>query len=301
MKFPGPISTIAFFLLGGLGSSAENTDTGQRLELIDPAGIGFSLPGITIDASFGGVADFSDGSGQVQTQDFRFSAPLWGTKINDIRLGAGLNYRLTELEFSNIPDLDRLSLHTVNFRMASFWAPENSKWWSLAFVSPGVRSDMESVSDRDFVLSALGLVGYRIRPNLVLAGGLYADFDSDATTIYPALGVVWHPGPYIVQLTPPFAVLGWKVTERYTFSLSAYPSGGSWESDRSDYQRLELAGWQTAAMLSYKATDKFTISLRAGYTVGGSLELRDANDHHLVDKNLENSPFVALSLRLALF
>lgn len=221
--------------------------------------------------------------------------------MDSILLGMGLSYRLTELTFDEVPDLDNLSLHSVNFRMTGLWLPENSKWWGLAFVSPGINSDMESNSNRDFTVSALGLVGYRFRPNLVLAGGLYTRYDSDDTILYPALGVVWNPGPFIVQLTPPYAVLGWKATERFTVSLSAYPSGDSWELDQSRYQRLELEGWQTAAMLSYKATDKFTISLRAGYTIGGSLELRDSRENNLLDEDLESTPFAALSLRLALF
>jgi hypothetical protein len=98
-------------------------------------------------------------------------------------------------------------------------------------------------------------------------------------------------------VTPPFVVLGWRATDRVTLSLSAYPSGGSWDVEDPNVNRVELNGWQTAASLIYQATDHFSVSLRAGLNVGGELELRDGKNNVLANETLESATFGALNLR----
>ena len=92
-------------------------------------------------------------------------------------------------------------------------------------------------------------------------------------------------------------VLGWRATGRVTLSLSAYPSGGSWDVEDPMVNRVDLNGWQTAASVIYQATERFSISLRAGMNIGGELELRDGNNNVLANETLESAPFGALNLR----
>jgi hypothetical protein len=100
-----------------------------------------------------------------------------------------------------------------------------------------------------------------------------------------------------VQVTPPFVVLGWRATDRFTFSLSAYPSGGSWDVEDPNVYRVVLTGWQTAASVIYQATERCSISLRAGLNVGGELELRDGSNRVLANETLESAPFGAVNVR----
>jgi hypothetical protein len=92
-------------------------------------------------------------------------------------------------------------------------------------------------------------------------------------------------------------VLGWRATDRFTFSLSAYPGGGSWDVEDPAVNRVELSSWQTAASVMYQATNRISISLRAGLNLGGELELRDSNNRVIANETLESAPFGALNMR----
>jgi hypothetical protein len=98
-------------------------------------------------------------------------------------------------------------------------------------------------------------------------------------------------------MTPPFAVIGWHASERLTLSLSAYPSGGAWDLDDSEVNRVNINGWQTAASVIYQLTDHLTLSLRGGVNLSGEVELQDANHRVIKDEDLETAPFSAINLR----
>jgi hypothetical protein len=201
------------------------------------------------------------------------------------------------LDFNGFFGLQSETLHTLETQLSLFWRPEQSPWWGLGFVTPGIGTDFQGLSLDDFEVSSLGLLGYRFTNSFSLAGGFFAQYGAEEGMIVPALGFIWKPDPFIVQVTPPFVVLGWRATERVTLSLSAYPSGGSWDVENPNVNRVELNGWQTAASVNYQATDRFSVSLRAGLNVGGELELRDENNHVLANETLESAPFGALNVR----
>jgi len=167
----------------------------------------------------------------------------------------------------------------------------------LGFLTPGLGTDFQGISWDDFEVSALGLLGYRFTDTFSFAGGVFAQYGAEEGMIVPALGFIWQPDPFIVQLTPPFVVLGWRATESVTLSLSAYPSGGSWDVEDPNVNRVELNGWQTAASVIYKVTEHVSLSLRAGMSIGGELELRDSNNRVLSNETLEAAPFGAVNLR----
>ncbi|MBE7494035.1 MAG: hypothetical protein HS117_03780 [Verrucomicrobiaceae bacterium] len=84
-----------------------------------------------------------------------------------------------------------------------------------------------------------------------------------------------------------------------TQDLANRPDGldFSWDVEDPAVNRVEHNGWQTAASVIYQATDRFSISLRAGVNIGGLLELRDGNNNVLANETLESAPFGALKLR----
>lgn len=277
-----------------LAAFALSTLPAAATELIDPAAFGFGRPGYLVDAAFIGGQDYDGGS--FDTFELRTIVPLWATRFdNGSRAGIALGYNLTSYAFDTGPDYD---LHTLEAQLAYFYNPPASPWWGLGFVTPGIGSDFENLSADDFQVSALGLIGYEYTETFTLAGGVFASYANDDGRLLPALGFVWQPGDWTVQMTPPFVVLGRRLTDRVTVSLSAYPSGGSWDID--DGQRtntLIVSGWQTAASVIWKVSDRLTLSVRGGVNLGGELELRDSDEDVRVDENLDPAPFGALNLR----
>ena len=275
----------------------DSTSTTRSVDLMDPAAFGFGRPGYMVDTTLIDTQNFANRPGGLDFMEVRTILPLWTKKMNALRVGASLSYNLSELDFNGFLGLQRETLHTLEAQVSLFWRPEHSKWWGLGFFTPGLGTDFQGLSWDDFEVSGLGLLGYRFTDTFSLAGGFFAQYGAQEGLIVPALGFIWKPAPFIVQVTPPFVVLGWRATDRMTLSLSAYPSGGSWDMEDPNVNRMELSGWQTAASVIYQATDRFSISLRAGMNVGGELELRDGNNNVLANETLESAPFGALNLR----
>ncbi len=276
---------------------SSSATTARSVDLIDPAAFGFGRPGYMVDTTFIDTQDFANQPGGLDFTEVRTILPVWTKKVNDLRIGLSLSYNLSELDFNGFAGLQSESLHTLEAQVGLFWRPELSRWWGLGFITPGVGTDFQGLSWDDFEVSGLGLLGYRYTDTFSLAGGLFAQYGAQEVMIVPALGFIWKPDPFIVQVTPPFVVLGWRATDRVTLSLSAYPSGGSWDVEDPAVNRVELNGWQTAASLIYQATDRLSISLRAGMNVGGELELRDGSNRVLANETLESAPFSAVNLR----
>jgi hypothetical protein len=277
------------------GEAARNP--APRMGLIDPAAFGFGSPGFVTDASWIDQQNLEDQNGAVDFFEWRMIAPLAAMKRGDFLWAASLGYNLTEVGFEDIKGLQDETLHTMEFQITGLWRPKDTPWSGMAFVTPGVSSDFHSISGDDFECTGLGLINYRVSDHLTLAGGVFGRYETDDSTLMPALGFIWQCEPFVVQMTPPFAVIGWRATEKVTLSLSAYPSGGSWDLDGQQTNRLHLSGWQTAATVMYRFTEHWALSLRAGMNVGGELELLDRDNRKIMREDLESAAFGAINVR----
>jgi len=293
------LTTCLFLSKASLLSAqtAEPTSSAKRGGLIDPAAFGFGQPGYVLDATFMDTQDFSNRPGGLDFFELRSIAPIGSKKFGDFRVAASIGYTLTELGFNGFAGLGDESLHTLEAQITLLWRPEQSRWSALGFVTPGIGTDFQGLSWDDFEIAGLGLLNYRFTDSFSLSGGMFAQYGAGEGMIVPALGFIWQPEPFVVQLTPPFAVVGWHATDRLTLSVSAYPSGGSWDVEDPNVNRVDLSGWQTAATAQYKLTDKVTLSVRAGLNMGGELELRDSNNNVIANETLDSAPFGAVNVR----
>jgi hypothetical protein len=269
----------------------------KRMGMIDPAAFGFGQPGFVADVTFVDTQDFENQPGGLDFIELRTIAPLAAKKWGDFLIAGSLGYTLTDVDFQGFGGLQDETLHTLEAQITVSWRPENTPWSALAFVTPGLGTDFRGISADDFEFSGLGLINYKVSDELSLAGGVFGRYAADDSMLVPALGFIWQREPFIVQLTPPFAVIGWQATERLTLSLSAYPSGGAWDLDDSAVNRVNINGWQTAASVIYQLTDHLTLSLRGGFNIAGEVELLDADDRVIEDEDLETAPFGAVNLR----
>ena len=269
----------------------------KRMGMIDPAAFGFGQPGFVADVTFVDTQDFENQPGGLDFMELRTIAPLAAKKWGDFLIAGSLGYTLTDVDFQGFGGLQDETLHTLEAQITVSWRPENTPWSALAFVTPGLGTDFRGISADDFEFSGLGLINYKVSDELSLAGGVFGRYAADDSMLVPALGFIWQREPFIVQLTPPFAVIGWQATERLTLSLSAYPSGGAWDLDDSAVNRVNINGWQTAASVIYQLTDHLTLSLRGGFNIAGEVELLDADDRVIEDEDLETAPFGAVNLR----
>ena len=180
----------------------DSTSTTRSVDLMDPAAFGFGRPGYMLDTTLIDTQNFANRPGGLDFMEVRTILPLWTKKMNALRVGASLSYHLSELDFNGFLGLQRETLHTLEAQVSLFWRPEHSKWWGLGFFTPGLGTDFQGLSWDDFEVSGLGLLGYRFTDSFSLAGGFFAQYGAQEGMIVPALGFIWKPAPFIVQVTP---------------------------------------------------------------------------------------------------
>jgi hypothetical protein len=278
---------------------AQNTNSEKPFRFIDPAAFGFGQPGFVADATFIDTQDFENQPGGIDFFELRTIAPVGFKKWGDFLLAGSVAYTLTEVGFQGWAGLENETLHTLEAQIVCSWKPQDSRWSALSFVTPGISTDFREITGDDFEVAGIGLINYRVSDSLSLATGVFGRYAANEGMIVPALGLIWQCEPFIVQLTPPFVVLGWRATDELTLSLSAYPSGGAWDIDDSNVNRIQINGWQTAASAIYKLTENLTASLRVGFNIAGELELQDASDNVISNEDLEMAPFAAVNLRFS--
>lgn len=275
----------------------------QAAELIDPAALGFGAPAFTLDTTVQGQLDYDGKSGGgLDLFEVRTIIPFGKLQRGDWLFGAALNYSWTHADFGGLRGLGTAELHNLEATIVAAYGREDSPWWALGFISPGVSTDFNDVGSDAFNASALGLLGYRWSPQLDLAVGLFAGYALGEASAMASAGFIWRPNDqWIVQATPPIVAIGWRPSPDWTISAVAYPGGGSWEvGDREENVRqVELSLWRAALSVERKLGAHWRVSARAGVAFGGELELRDGDEHVLADPDLDPAPFGALAVKWA--
>jgi len=289
-------------LLASTALLALPSRTTAANELIDPAALGFGFAGYTLDITGQPSADYEDRAGGYEAIETRVIAPFYQWQPGDWIVGASVNYAWHHADFGGGFGLGRKDLHAIDLQMVAAWRPENSRWWALTFVSPGLNTDFESIGSDSFTISALGLLGYKVTPTLDLALGVGAGYSLRDARVLGALGLIWRPNDqWILQLTPPIIAIGWRPDRQWTIAAVAYPGGESWEvAETADgVRQVNLDLWRAALSVEYRIGDHWRAGARAGVSFGGELELRDSDARVLSSSDLETAPFAALAVRWA--
>ncbi len=293
MRLPPTPLWLAFFAL-------ITTPLLPAADLIDPAARGFGKPAYVADFTWQGDLDLDTGSGgALSLYEGRFNAPVAKFGSDELLIGLSLSYDYTSFDLGGRYPVDA-DLHATEVQLAARWQPAGSRWWGLAFVTPGLSSDFEDVQDDAFSLTALAIAGYKVSDTFDVAAGVVALYSVGEASVYPAIGFIWRPDDeFIVQATPPIVAIGWTPVPAWTLALVTYPAGGGWSvGDSSDVVRqLDLTLWRVALSLEHKLDEHWSIGVRGGVSFGGELELRDARERVLQDVDLDPAPFVSAALK----
>ncbi len=275
---------------------------GRAAEFIDPAALGFGPPAFTIDATFQGTLDYENRAGGLEAFELRTVIPVAKWQAGSVLLGASVGYSWRHVDFGPGFGLGEKNLHSLEAQFTVAWRPEDSRWWALGFVTPGLGSDFEAVDSDAFSIAGLALLGYRLAPGLDLAGGVFSSYSLDDTQVIPALGVIWRPNDHwIFQVTPPIVALGWQPDRDWTVALVGYPGGDSWEVAETEagVRQVDLDLWRAALSVERRFGEHWRVSVRGGVAFGGELELRDADARVISSSDLEPAPFGAVALKWA--
>ncbi len=276
------------------------------MSLLDPALFGFGSPGFSSVFTGSAGMDFENSGGDVNYYDCRLLAPLFGKKVDEQTfIGASFAYGYSSLDVNGVSGVDDLFLSTVSLQMTAARFPKSDEgWMGLGIISPGIASDFDEVSGDDFAFRAIGVVGYQFSPSFTFAAvGVY-NYSIGESTAFPGLGVIWRPtDSFTVQLTPPILAVGWNLDADWTFSLSAYPAGGSWDVDQKgtggQVEAVKLSLFRAGVGAERRFGENFRITAQLGMNFGGELELRDGTEDEVFSEDIDPSPFGLLGVKYA--
>lgn len=300
LAFAAPLLTHVSFAGSILAEPASPASEGYVTELIDPAALGFGPPAFVLDVTYQDTLDYDARRGGVETIETRAAAPFATWRIGEVRFGTTLDYSWRHADFGPGFGLGEKDLHTVKLRLSAFWRPENSKWWALGFVTPGIATDFSSVTSDALTLSGLALVGYQWTKTLGFAVGAYASTGVGDTNVFGAIGFIWTPNDrWIVQATPPIVAIGYRPTPDWTLGAVVHPAGDAWEVEETDsnVRQVDLSLWRAALSVERKFGPHWRVNVRGGIAFGGELELRDREERVISDTDLDPAPFGALAVK----
>jgi hypothetical protein len=137
---------------------------------------------------------------------------------------------------------------------------------------------------------------YSISDSLSLYyGGIYEDAYGDGT-LYPYLGLEWHPSPSLaLSLIFPWPTLTYAPGNRWIFQLGMSPGGTSWVRRDGDYESIDAVGsWNFNAHMGYRMTGNIWVVGGAG--VAGFRSFESGPDDQRIRFESDPGPVFRLAL-----
>ncbi len=232
---------------------------------------------------------------KIHEVDASASLPVWrqGPHI----LLAGLSVKWNRFEFTNVGIGDE-NVYALKAPVEYFY-DGSGDWVVWGNVTPGVFSDLERWEADDYKTQAHGLLVYRWRPALHLAGGVAYDSAFGDDDVYPMGGFIWRAGEQwqINMLLPQPSVL-WKPDERLVVFADARPAGDKWNvrvrGEPGDFD-FKLQAWRVGGGLEYRLMEDVWFHLAAGATIERTYEVSNLSTE-VYKADAEDSWFVRSGL-----
>ncbi len=201
--------------------------------------------------------------------------------------------------------------HIRNVRVSApvFWRP-NERWNLFAIPTMRWNAEQGASLDDGRIGGLLTAASYRVNDRLSIGPGfgVFSELE-DQTSWFPILAIDWRitdaltlsTGRGFAASRGPGLDLGWKVNERWTFSL-----GGRYEKERF---RLDQRGVAPNGIGETMATSLYLIATRrlgyigslsaiAGVDLNGSLRLEDADGDLLDRTDYDPAPYFGATAKL---
>jgi hypothetical protein len=251
---------------------------------------------IRLDANFEPQADLDRG-GNLQTWQARLRLPVFGARLGtDWFLGLQLNHEMTFLDLN--PELlahDELTRLEVGALFG--WRPEGSNWTALLGAWGGLSTDWSDIGSDDFVFRALAAGGYRFSDRFTLLFGAYYSNDFGDATLFPSLGFIWKlDDAWTASLIPPRLRLSYALSDRWTFSVEAFPDGDSWSAETLDDSQasVERKNFHAGFRLERRIGESGACHLGAGWALGRELRAeREDNGRLLFESDVDDGLYVS--------
>lgn len=176
------------------------------------------------------------------------------------------------------------------------------EWSSIVKVSPGIKSDLEDIDEKDFSFSATVMGQKNFAKGSAGLGLAYSD-NFGSPEFFPVLGFLWNFNDSwkLYGTLPVNIYLEKKFSESFNAGLSGEITGGQ-------YRLSEDSPWNEAVLnhtkvligpyADFKAGQKSRIKIAAGIVTAQEMEFRDKDDTDkiLSEADIEDSVYINLNI-----
>ena len=215
---------------------------------------------------------------------------------DNLRAILSVRAQRTELAFDGF-HLDDLEVYDLGLPATFFYSGFESTR-VFAIVSPGLYSDLETITGDDWRLFGL-IMGIRaLNETMTLGVGLVFNQDFGSPSLYPALSFNWRFHPqWELDLAMPRPRLIFAPGEHIRFSLQAAPAGDRWSiADGGRDKALELERVQVGLYAECALGKHLSVTAGAGINLNGSVEVEDAGGRRLAASDIDDAPVFTLGI-----
>ncbi len=208
-----------------------------------------------------------------------------------------ITYRGQVFYKNDLPD----ALYTLDF-VVGFVSKWNDKWSSAFQAKPGIHSDFEDISEKDWVFSGSAMAIYNLDGRNSVGFGLANGDNFGRVSVFPLLKVNWYPTAqiYVEALLPLDLDAGFMFSDRlsagfegkvrgYQYRLS--DDNDSWNDKVLRYKEVRFGPY-----VDYAFSPKAHLRASAGVVTGQEASFRDDdNDKKLAKGEYENTGYATVN------
>lgn len=249
-----------------------------------------------------GDLDSSNNAEDLEMQQWRLQTPFSKPQklADSLYMMPAIRYEWIGFEG---PSLGRGSydddLHMLELPLLFVYQSGQSPWSYNARVSPGISSDMQSVSMDDAFCDARLGGSYQVNDRLNMNFGVSYTRAIGEPQVFPYLGFVYEMNDQWQIAWRGFSFEArCQINESWIMRMTGEATGGYWNIDTADSDYLTLQSYRAGISIEREIGDDLWLVAGAGYTLGNEVNwLNEAGDT-LRRERYDNGYYFNFGLRL---
>jgi len=249
-----------------------------------------------------GDLESQDGGGDLELQLWRLQSPL----SKPIQLADSLYFmpamRYELLDYQGPAagkGVFEDELHMIELPLLFVYQESNSPWSYNARISPGLSSDMHSVSGDDVFIDARLGTTYQVNDKLNINFGVAYTRAIGEPQVFPYLGFV-----YEMNDQWQFALRGFsfearcQVSDAWIVRFIGEAGGGYWNIDTPDSDYLTLQTYRAGVTVERELKDNLWLVAGAGYAMANQVRWVSDSGKKLHREDFDGGAYFTVGLRL---
>jgi len=226
--------------------------------------------------------DYAPDGARVTVNEFRARTGFPFYRDQSFLATVGARVQWDQFFFSGIP-FENIDTWNIGIPLFVSWKIDES-WRIAAGFTPGIYSDLERISWKDFGAAGNLFAAYSWAPGQSVSGGLVYSRIFGEERLFPALGLVLHPGKdWELRLIFPQPAIRYSPVPGFNLVAGMTPAGGQWNiTNPIDEDGAEcdftFKGYRAGVGVELALGRHLVLSLDGGFSFERDYEVENENE-----------------------